>query len=304
MEKKDWLTKNFEEARNHLKAVAYRMLGSVNEAEDAVQEAWIKLNRSESEKIENLGGWLTTVVTRVCLDMLRSRKLRNEKALDNGRTETVLNDDSGNPEVDFMLADSVGPALLVVLDTLAPAERIAFVLHDLFELSFKEIAPMLDRTEEATRQLASRARRRVGGASSPDEENVKRQQEVVSAFLAASKDGNFEALIKILHPDVVLRADETAIKIAQANKSKGAPQFESEIKGAKKVADTFKGKASAAQLALVNGVVGATWAPGGKPVVAFHFIVQEDKIFAIEIVMNKEKLHNISIEIINNENAG
>lgn len=239
-------------------------------------------------------------MARVCLDMLRSRKLRNEKSLDGDNTEAS----SSDAETDFMLADSVGPAMLVVLDTLTPAERIAFVLHDLFDLSFKEIAPMLDRTEEATRQLASRARRRVRGASSPDEENTKCQKEVVSAFLAASRDGNFEALIKILHPDVVLRADETAIKIAQVNKSKGAPQFESEIKGARKVAETFKGKASATQLALVNGIVGATWAPTGKPVVAFRFTVQEDNISTIEIVMDKKKLDNLDIEVINTGSEG
>lgn len=303
MEKKDWPAKNFEESRNYLKAIAYRMLGSINEAEDAVQEAWMRLNRSESEEIENLKGWLTTVVSRICLDVLRSRKLRNEKQHSRSRSEIILNSESGNPEADLILADSIGPALLIVLDTLTPTERIAFVLHDFFDLSFKEIAQMLDRTEEATRQLTSRARRRVKGVSTPEEENIERQQEVVSAFLAASRNGNFEALIKILHPDVILRADETAVKIAQANKSRGAPQFESEITGAKTVAEIFKGKAAAAQLALIDGVLGATWASGGKPVVAFSFSVQGNKISAIEIVMDQAKLSEIDIEIINNKNA-
>lgn len=295
MEKKDWLAKNFEETRHHLKAVAYRMLGSAGEAEDAVQEAWIRLNRSESEKIENLQGWLTTVVARVCLDMLRSQKSRREESLEKSDLETKA--DSKNLEADFLIADSVGPALLVVLDLLTPAERIAFVLHDLFDLSFEEIAPIIDRTEEATRQLASRARRRVRGASSANDDR-DRQQEVVSAFLAASREGNFSALINLLHPDVLLRADETAVKVAEVNKSKGAPQFKRELQGAKTVADTFKGKAAGAQLALVDGVVGATWAPGGKPVVAFRFSVKDGKISDIEIVMDKTKLENLDIEII------
>jgi RNA polymerase sigma-70 factor (ECF subfamily) len=300
MEKKDWLAKNFEETRNHLKAVAYRMLGAVDQAEDAVQEAWIRLSRSESEKIENLSGWLTTVVARVCLDMLRSRKSRSEEPLDKEVSE-IPSEESGNPEADLLIADSVGPALLVVLDSLTPTERIAFVLHDLFDLSFEEIAPIIDRTEAATRQLASRARRRVRGASTP-REDIERQKEVVSAFLAASRDGNFEALIKLLHPDVILRADETAIKIAKANKSKGAPQFKREIRGARNVADTFKGVAGA-QLALVNGFAGAAWPPEGKPVVAFCFSLKGGKISTIEIVMDKKKLDNFDIEVIENKSG-
>jgi len=300
MEKKDWLTKNFEETRNHLKAVAYQMLGSTCEAEDAVQETWIRLNRSESEKIDNLRGWLTTVVARVCLDMLRSRKSKREEPLDDKISEHA-HEDARNPEADFLVADSVGPALLLVLDLLTPTERIAFVLHDIFDLSFEEIAPIIDRTEEATRQLASRARRRIKGANTP-QEDLEREQEVVSAFLAASRDGKFEALIRLLHPDVVLRADETAIKISEANKAKGAPQFKREISGAKTVAETFKGKAQAAQLALVNGSAGAAWGPpGGKPVVAFCFSITDGKISSIEIVMDKNKLENFEFEIIDNK---
>ncbi len=298
MEKNDWLAKNFEETRKHLKAVAYQMLGSTGEAEDAVQETWIRLNRSESKEIENLRGWLTTVVARVCLDMLRSRKSKREEPLDNKIFE-IPSEGSGNPEADFLIADSVGPALLLVLDLLTPAERIAFVLHDIFDLSFDEIAPIIDRTEETTRQLASRARRRIRGGNTPQEDEA-RKQEVVSAFLAASRDGNFEALLRILHPDVVLRADETAVKIAEANKAKGAPQFKPAISGAKSVADTFKGKAAAAQLALINGFAGATWAPGGKPVVAFCFSVTDGKISTIDIVMDKNKLENFEIKIIDN----
>jgi len=295
MEKKDWLAKNFEETRKHLKAVAYQMLGSSGEAEDAVQEAWIRLNRSESEEIDNLRGWLTTVVARVCLDMLRSRKSKREDPLDDKVSNLPI--EKENPEADFLIADSVGPALLLVLDLLTPTERIAFVLHDIFDLSFEEIAPIIDRSEEATRQLASRARRRVKGANTPQEDR-ERQEEVVSAFLAASRDGNFEALIRLLHPDVVLKADETAVKISEANKAKGAPQFKDKITGAKNVADTFKGRAAGAQLALINGFAGGTWAPGGKPVVAFCFTMAGGKISAIAIVMDKKKLESFEFEII------
>lgn len=295
MDKKDWLAKNFEETRGHLKAVAYRMLGSTGEAEDAVQETWIRLNRSESEKIENLGGWLTTVVARVCLDMLRSRKSRGEAPL---TEQTKIS--SENPhqlETDFIMADSVGPALLMVLDLLTPAERIAFVLHDLFDMCFEEIAPIIDRSEEATRQLASRARRRVrGGPSSQD--NMERRHEMVSAFIVASREGNFEALIRLLHPEATLRADATAIKVAEANKAKGAPQFQREIKGAKDIANTLKGKAAAAQMALIDGRAGMTWAPGGKPVVAFCFTVEDDQVTDIEIVMDPHRLKDLEIKII------
>ncbi|MNJ91260.1 ECF RNA polymerase sigma factor SigJ [compost metagenome] len=298
MKKKDWLTKNFEDTRKHLVAVAYQMLGSATEAEDAVQETWIRLNRSESEQIENLRGWLTTVVARVCLDMLRSRKAKREDDIDDKFPEA--SDQAHNPEDLLLTADSVGSALLLVLDLLTPSERIAFVLHDIFDLSFEEIAIIIDRTEEATRQLASRARRRVRGANTSQEDS-DRQKEMVAAFLSASKDGNFEALIRLLHPDVVLRADATAIKISEANKSKGAPQFKSQITGAKNVADTFKGKASAAQLASINGAAGATWAPGGKPVVAFTFSVSEGKISSIDITMDKEALEKFDIAVINNK---
>jgi RNA polymerase sigma factor (sigma-70 family) len=294
MEKKDWLEKHFEEARHHLKAVAYRMLGSTGEAEDAVQEAWIRLTRSESEKIENLSGWLTTVVARVCLDTLRSRKSRREESLEQKHSD-ITGEGWGNPEAEFMVADSVGPALLVILDTLTPTERIAFVLHDLFNLSFEDIAPIIDRTEEATRQLASRARRRVRGVEAPLAD-AQRQQEMVAAFLTASREGNFEALIRLLHPDVVLRADSTAVKIAELNKAKGAPQFQPEMKGAKLVAETMKGKASGAQLVLVNGLAGATWAPGGKPVVAFCFALRDGMISSIDIVMDPKSLSKIDIE--------
>jgi RNA polymerase sigma-70 factor (ECF subfamily) len=296
MEKKDWLAKDFDETRPHLRAVAYRMLGSVDEAEDAIQEAWIRLTRSQSDKIDNLGGWLTTVVARVCLDMLRSRKSRKEEPLD----EQVIKDPgSGNPEADLLITDSVGPALLVVLDTLTPAERIAFVLHDLFDLSFDEIAPIIDRTEIAARQLASRARRRVRGMKTTSQEDTHRQREIVTAFLTASRDGNFSALLKLLHPDVVLRADKTAVKVAAANRAKGAPAFKNEIRGAGDVAETLKGRARGAQLALVDGFTGATWAPSGKPVVVFAFAVGDGKIEEIDVIMNTEDLEKMEVEVIN-----
>lgn len=295
MDKKEWLAKNFEERRSHLKAVAYRMLGSTGEAEDAVQETWTRL-QSESDQIDNLNGWLTTVVARVCLDMLRSKKSKREEPLDDEISE-LPSDGSENPETNFILADAVGPALSLVLDTLTPAERIAFVLHDLFDLSFEEIAPIIDRTEENARQLASRARKRIRGAKNSKEDS-DRQREIVSAFLAASREGNLNALIRLLHPDATLRADETAVKVAEANKAKGAPQFKKEIKGAHNVADTMNGKAAAAQLALIDGLTGATWAPGGKPVVAFRFSVVDDKIADIEIVMDPKNLSTTTIKII------
>lgn len=298
MEKKEWLAKNFEERRNHLKAVAFRMLGSEGEAEDAVQETWTRLAQSDSEHIENLTGWLTTVVARVCLDMLRSRKSKREEPLQE-ELHDIADEDL---ETNFIVADSVGSALLIVLEQLSPAERIAFVLHDLFDLPFNEIAPIIGHSEENARQLASRARRRIRGAKNSPEDSM-RQQEVVRAFLAASRDGNFEALIKLLHPDATLRADETAVKVAEINKAKGAPQFKKEIKGAHNVAGTMNGKAAEAQLALINGVPGATWSPGGKPVVAFFFSVKDGKIADIEIVMDPKKLKDIQIEVIDSKNG-
>jgi len=301
MENNDWLTTHFEATRNHLQAVAYRMLGSRSEAEDAVQEAWLRLNRSDSASIDNLGGWLTTVVARVCLDMLRSRKAAREDSL-----EEILIDlpEEGDDDLEekFLISDVIGPALLLVLDKLTPAERIAFVLHDLFDISFDEIAPIIERTETATRQLASRARRCVRGETMPNK-NAARQHEVVAAFMQASREGNFDALIRLLHPNAVLRADETAIKVSTANKARGAPQFTPEIMGAEAVANTLKGSAQGAQLSLVNGLVGATWGMNGKTVVAFCFVVANEKITAIDIVMDKNTLGNFDIRIIDN-NSG
>lgn len=301
MEKNDWLATEFETTRSHLQAVAYRMLGSRSEAEDVVQEAWIRLNRSDSDSIGHLGGWLTTVVARVCLDMLRSRKAAREESLEEILVD-LPEEGEGDLEEKLLIADSIGPALLLVLDTLTAAERIAFVLHDLFDLPFDEIAPIIERTELATRQLASRARRRIRGATMPGKD-AERQQEVVAAFMRASRQGNFDTLIRLLHPDVVLRADETAIKISTANKARGAPQFTAEIIGAKAVADTLNGSAQGAQLSLVNGRAGATWGMNGKTVVAFCFAVNGGKITAIDIVMDKNTLGNFDIHIIDNNNG-
>ena len=296
MDKNETLAQTFESARKHLKAVAYQMLGSHGEAEDAVQEAWLRLNKSNSDEIDNLQGWLTTVVARICLDMLRSRKAKREDPIDD-QVLKIPSESHKNPEAEFMLADSVGPALLLVLELLTPAERIALVLHDIFDVSFEEIASIVDRTEEATRQLASRARNKVrgGNASQVDKE---KQKKIVTAFISAARSGNFESLIRVLHPDVVLRADETAVKIAELNKDKGAPQFKPIMNGAKVIAETFKGKAAAAQLAWINGEAGGTWAPAGKPVVAFVFKTFGGKISEIEIVMDKEALEKSKVEII------
>lgn len=256
------------------------------------------MNRSDSESIENLGGWLTTVVAKVCLDILRSRKVAHEESLEE-ITVDLPEEGGSDLEEELSIADAVGPALLLVLDRLTPAERIAFVLHDLFDLSFDEIAPIIERTESATRQLASRARRCVRGATMPSKD-AARQQEVVAAFMQASRQGNFDALIRLLHPDVVLRADETAIKVSTANKARGAPQFSPETAGAKAVADALNGNAVGAQLALVNGLAGAVWGIKGKTIVAFCFVVNDGKIAAIDIVMNKETLGNLDIQIIDN----
>ena len=221
MDEHDWLAERFEENRTHLRAVAYRMLGSLSEADDAVQESWLRLSRSDTSGVENLGGWLTTVVARVCLDMLRSRKSRREEPLDVHVPEPIVSREAGtDPEHEALLADSVGLALLVVLETLAPAERLAFVLHDMFAVPFDEIAPIVGRSPAAARQLASRARRRVQGCGRalPDAD-LTRQREVVDAFLAAARGGDFDALLAVLDPDVVLRADRAAVPAGARERS-------------------------------------------------------------------------------------
>jgi RNA polymerase sigma-70 factor, ECF subfamily len=270
----DWLAERFEENRLHLRAVAYRMLGSRSEAGDAV-------------------GWLTTVVARVCLDLLRSRKSRREDPLDAHGPEPIpafagtSREDGIGPEHEALLADSVGLALLVVLETLAPAERVAFVLHDMFDLPFEEIAPIVGRSPTAARQLASRARRRMKGAAPASDTDRARQREVVDAFLAASRSGDFDALLAVLDPDVVLRADGAAV---QAGASK-------EVRGAAAVAKTFSGRA---QPALVNGAAGAVWAPGGRPRVVFGFTITRGKIVAIDLVADPERLRRLDLAVLDN----
>jgi RNA polymerase sigma-70 factor (ECF subfamily) len=284
------LAERFEENRTRLRAVAYRMLGSVSEADDAVQEAWLRLSRSDTNGVENLGGWLTTIVARVCLDMLRSRKSRRDEPMSAQVFEpTVPRDEGSDPEHEALLADSVGLALLVVLETLTPAERLAFVLHDLFAVPFKEIAPIVGRSPAAARQLASRARRRVQGATTDREVDLSRQRAVVDAFLAASRGGDLEALLVVLDPDVVLRADRAAV---QAGASR-------EVRGAAAVAQTFLGRARAAQLALVNGVPGAVWAPGGQPRVVFGFTITRGRIVEIDLLADRDDLRDLDLAILN-----
>jgi RNA polymerase sigma-70 factor (ECF subfamily) len=275
------LAAQFEAHRAHLRAVAYRMLGSSGEAEDAVQDAWLRLSRSDTSEVENLGGWLTTVVSRICLNVLQSRKTRRESPLDPAlevRDATVA-----DPADDAVLADSVGAALQVVLDTLAPAERLAFVLHDLFAVSFPEIASIIGREPAAARQLASRARRRVQGGS-PDG-NPARQREVVEAFLAASRGGDFAALLALLDPDVVVRADGAAVTM-------GA---DAELRGASQVAEAYAGRAKAARPILIDGEPGLVWSLRGVPQVIFDFTVVGDRIVTIELLADPDLLGSLEL---------
>jgi RNA polymerase sigma-70 factor (ECF subfamily) len=288
----DWLTEQFEANRGRLRAVAYRMLGSQAEAEDAVQETWLRLNRADTSEVENLAGWLTTVVARVSLDMLRTRKSRREDALGELLPEAMARDGEGvRPEYEAELADAVGPALLVVLDTLTPAERLAFVLHDLFGVPFDEIAIILDRSPDAARQLASRARRRVRGASPTQAADFERQREVVNAFLQASRAGDFEALLQVLDPEVVVRADATSVKLGSAP----------EVRGATAVLNTFLGRAVGARPAVINGVAGAAWAPGGRIRAVISFTVVDGKVAAIDLVADRERLDQLDVELLPRE---
>jgi RNA polymerase sigma-70 factor, ECF subfamily len=281
----DWLVDRFEAHRAHLQAVAYRMLGSQGEADDAVQEAWFRLNRSDTTEIENLGGWLTTVVARVCLDMLRSRQSRREDPLEAHEIEApgVVVD----PEQQAVLSDSVGLALLVVLDTLSPAERLAFVLHDLFGVSFEEIAPVVDRTPEAARQLASRARRRVRGGAVPEDRSRKRA--IVDAFLAASREGDFEALVRLLDPDAAVRADAAVVAMGG----------DAEVRGAVAVAEYFVGRARGARPALVDGGPALVWSQRGQPRVVFAFEITDGVISAIDLIADRDRLAAFEIELGN-----
>jgi RNA polymerase sigma factor (sigma-70 family) len=285
----DWLTDGFEAHRAQLRAVAYRMLGSTSEADDAVQEAWLRLSRSDVGRVQNLGGWLTTVVGRICLDMLRARTARREAPLDERAPDVIASRADGlDPEQEALMADSVGLALLVVLDTLSPVERLAFVLHDMFSVPFDEIAPILERTPDATKMLASRARQRLKAADArPDNDDPARQRAVVRAFLAAARNGDFGALLALLHPDVVLRADRTAI-------AKGAPPG---LRGAADVASHVSGREPIARPALIDGAAGAVWAARGQPVVVFDFAIARGKIVAIDVIANPDRLRRLDLTI-------
>ncbi len=296
MDEQNHLAGQFEASRPHLRAVAYRMLGSRTDAEDAVQEAWFRLSRSDVSDVGNLRGWLTTVVGRVCLDMLRSRRLRKEEDLDAHDPDTMASDALGVEE-ETALADSVGLALLVVLESLTPAERVAFVLHDMFDLSFDEIAPIVGRSLEATRQLASRARRRVQGKTETQAPDRDRRREIVAAFLAASRGGDFGALLAVLDPDVVFRADAAAVTASLARRAEGAPALRAEMRGAESVARTFVGRAQAAQVALIDGAPGLVNAPAGVPRVAFLFATEGDRIVGLELVADPERLAVMSIAV-------
>ena len=283
MTRSDWQTEEFERNRRHLQAVAYRMLGSASEAEDAVQEVWLRLSRSDTEDVANLGGWLTTVVARVSLDMLRSRRARREDYVGSWLPEPVVTIENG-PEEEAVLADSVGLALLVVLDTLTPAERLAFVLHDMFGMPFDEIAPIVDRTEAATRQLASRARRRVRGATPATDPDLREQRRVIDAFLAASRAGDFEALLEVLDPDVVFRLDAGGV----------APRARPPVEGAEAVAAQILERgtpfAAYARPAIVNGNAGVIVIPRERPVAVVGFVVSGGRIAEIDVVADPAKL--------------
>lgn len=287
MNEREWLAERFEATRPHLQTVAQRILGTPMEAEDAVQEAWLRLSRSDTSGVQNLEGWLTTVVARVCLDMLRTRKSRREESMAE-LPVPVASDAEGDPEHEVVLADSIGLALLVVLETLTPAERVAFVLHDLFAVPFDDIAPIVARSPEATRQLASRARRRVQGAQTTAQVDLARRREVVEAFLAASRGGDFNALLALLDPDVVVRADDFAVRF-------GATR---EVRGAAAVAGTFAGRARAARPALINGAPGLVWAPGGRPKVVFAFTIVDGKVAAIDSFADPERIGELELTML------
>ncbi|MPZ49047.1 MAG: sigma-70 family RNA polymerase sigma factor [Dehalococcoidia bacterium] len=285
------LAERFEADRARLQAVAYRLLGSSGEADDAVQEAWLRLSRSDTSEVENLSGWLTTVVSRVCLDMLRSRQSRREEPL---ALDGEFIPDAADPERDAMLAESVGLAMLAVLQRLAPAERVAFVLHDVFGVSFNEIAGIVDRTPVAARQLASRGRRRVQRSSEDGGvADVARHRHVVEAFFRASRSGDFQALLAVLDPDVVLRPDEEALRMGVRT-----GWITSDLHGPEAVATRFAGQAQAAQIALIDGVPGAVWVANGRPVVVFRFTTQNGKVVEIELVADAERLSRLKVETL------
>jgi RNA polymerase sigma-70 factor (ECF subfamily) len=287
-----WQLEQFEHFRPHLQAVAYRMLGSVTEADDALQEAWLRLSRADTDDVANLGGWLTTVVGRVCLDMLRARRSRQEDYVGSWLPEPIVSlDEETNPEQEAILADSVGLALLVVLETLTPAERLAFVLHDMFAVPFEEIAPIVGRTPAAARQLASRGRRRVQGAAPNPDTDVRGQREIVDAFLAASRAGDFDALLAVLDPDVVFRADPGKIRALSRLPITGAEAVATEI--------LSRGSrfAPMARPALVNGTAGVIVGPEDRPFAVVGFTVARGRIVAIDLITNPDKFGGLATRV-------
>ena len=293
MDDKEWLADRFEEHRAHLRAVAYRMLGSLTEADDAVQDTWLRVNRAGTSGVENLGGWLTTIVARVCLNMLRSRNTRRQESLALHLPDPVISPEGElQPEEEALLADSVGLALLVVLDTLTPAERLAFVLHDMFKLPFEEIAPMVGRSPGAARQLASRARRRVKGAEVPaPDPDLARQREVVDAFFAAARGGDFDALVALLDPDVVLRADAGDWRPAVSRVVEGAQAVASQ-------AITFAMPNAQLHPALVNGAAGVVVTVGGRPFSVMAFTVTDGRIVEIDAIADPERVRRIAAAVL------
>jgi RNA polymerase sigma factor (sigma-70 family) len=290
MDERDFLAEQFEEHRTHLKAVAYRMLGSLTEADDAVQEAWIRLSRSDADEIENLGGWLTTVVARVSLNMLRSRKTRREEPMDVRMPEPIIDPADGtDPEHEALLADSVGLALLVVLETLSPPERLAFVLHDMFAVRFEEIAPIIDRSPQAARQLANRARKKIQAERTEPDADPEAQREVLDAFLAAAREGDFERLVAVLDPDVVVRADF------------GPDRPLHEVRGAEQVASNalmFQRLGLDVRPALINGAVGAVSMRDGKPFSIGAVTVRNGKIVELDFLVDRERLAQLDLTIL------
>ena len=291
-QERDWLAERFEGQRDHLRAVAYRMLGSLAEAEDAVQDAWLRVSRADARGIANLGGWLTTITARVCLDALRARRARREEPIVDGAPEPVAG--GVDPAQEAELADSVGLAMLVVLETLGPAERLAFVLHDMFDVPFGEIAPIVGTSPTAARQLASRARRRVRGGEVPRERDLGRQREVVEAYLAAARGGDFEALLAVLDPEVVLRADAAALRA-------GAPRELRELRGAAAVGRGALAAARGARfarVALVNGRPGLIVAPRGRLRLAVAFEVANGRIAAIDVIADPDRLRALDLALV------
>lgn len=285
MDEKKFLAEKFEANRAHLRAVAYRMLGSPSEVDDAVQETWLRLSRSDTSGVDNLAGWLTTVVARICLDMLRSRKSRREEPIGPHVPEPAAHDEH---ERETDMADTVGAALLVVLETLTPAERLAFVLHDMFAVPFEEIAPIVGRTPAAARQLASRGRRRVQGTPAVADADLGRKRKIVEAFLAASRGGDFEGLLAVLDPDVVFRADDAAQRLGSL----------AEIRGAAGVAENFKGRAQAAKPALVDGALALAVILGGQLRVVLRLTIAGDRIAGVEAVADAERLGQFDVEVL------